>query len=274
MIHVITHINHVIVTGNMKTNTKLIKAIKASPFKTMFIGWLLAFIVPLLFKPGNIDKNKKDTLNYYEISFLSVSALFTGIAFAITYSSLNNQKESLNKQINLLEKQIKVDGFVKAVDELRDETFRDCRRYIISSIYEQDIATIKHITNKTEISLQDFKDVCYKDDIIINHSTKEHLLKSYQMILRFCSKMEYLGYIYIVLYTQPGIIVDYYGRTILNTYGRLKPLIEANNGEITEHLYYYFAFLFAYAGQREEGYYKERENIINSFASKKSNNNS
>ena len=259
-------VTHVIVIGDMKMITKLIDFVKANPFKTMFIGWILAFVVPLLFKPGVINKKEKDTLNYYEVSFLSASALFTGIAFAVTYSSLTHQKESINTQIDLLEEQIKMDVFSDVSEDLRSEKFLKCRKYLNSKSYYDDIERIKQLTKKEDISLQDFKDICYEDGFGgIDENEKTYMRNSYNMILRFCSRMEYLGFIYYN--TSTNIIVDYYGRTILNLYKRLKPLIETKKDDKTEYLYFYFAYLFNYAKQREESYYKERENEISKFSS-------
>lgn len=245
----------------MKIITKFIDFVKAHPFKCIFIGWLLAFVVPLFFKPGIINKDTKDTLNYYEISFLSASALFTGIAFAATYSSLMYQRKNLDKQLNLLEKQTKMGVFSEVSKELGSEDFKECRKYINSSSFDNDLERIKQLTQQKEICLQDFKNICHKDDISgIDVEERQHLRKNYNMIIRFCSKMEYLGFIY---YNTPtNIIVDYYGRTILNMYKRLKSLIEINDGEEIKYLYYHFAYLYNFALRREKEYYEERDNVI------------
>lgn len=260
------------VIGDMKKHTKLKDYIKAKPFLFVFGGWCLAFIIPLLFKPGDINRNEKDTLNFYEVSFLSASALFTGIAFAVTYLSLKDQKENLNKQIGLLEKQTKMDVFSDVSEELGAEDFKECRKYINSSSYKNDIERIKQLTKKEEISLQDFKNTCYEKDDAYNFDEKEklYLRNNYNMIIRFCSKMEYLGFIYY--YSSTNIIVDYYGRTILNMYRRLKPLIEIKKDDKTDYIYFYFAYLYNYAEKRKDNYYKERENEIRKFVSEKSNN--
>lgn len=260
MILVIVIVAVVIVTaiGNMKMFTKLKNFIKARPFMIVFAGWCLAFVLPLFFKPGDVNREKKDTLSFYEISFLSASALFTGIAFAATYLSLKDQKEHFNKQIDLLDKQIKMDVFSDVSEDLGTEDFKKCRKYINSSSFDNDIKRIKQLTQKAEISLQDFKDICYSDNIEdVDEEEKLHLQNTYNMIIRFCSKMEYLGFIYY--HTTTNIIVDYYGRTILNMYGRLRRLIEIAKGDKIEHLFFYFAYLYNYAEQRKESYYDERE---------------
>lgn len=263
----VTIVTRAIVTGDMKKFTKLKDCIKAKPFLFVFGGWCLAFVIPLLFKPGDINRKEKDTLNFYEISFLSASALFTGIAFAATYLSLKDQKEHLNKKIDLLEKQTKMDVFSKISEELGAKEFKECRKYINSSSYKNDIDRIKQLTKKEEISLQDFKNICYKKGNAYDIDDKEnrYLRNNYNMIIRFCSQMEYLGFIYY--YSSTNIIVDYYGRTILNMYRRLRPLIEIKNSEKTDYLYFYFAYLYNYAEKRKDSYYKERENEISKFLS-------
>lgn len=263
---VITIVIPVTVTGDMKKHTKPKACIKAKPFLFVFGGWCLAFVIPLLFKPGDINRDEKDTLNFYEVSFLSASALFTGIAFAITYLSLKDQKENLNKQIGLLEKQIKMDVFSDVSEELGADDFKECRKYINSFNFDNDIERIKQLTQKAEISLQDLKDTCYNDNMEgMDEEEKLHLRKTYNMIIRFCSKMEYLGFIYY--YSSTNIIVDYYGRTILNMYRRLRPLIEIKKDEKIEYLYFYFAYLYNYAEKRKDSYYKERENEISKLLS-------
>lgn len=252
-----------IVIGNMRMFKKLKDFIKAKPFLFVLGGWCLAFVIPLLFKPGDINRNEKDTLNFYEISFLSASALFTGIAFAVTYLSLKDQKENLNKQIGLLEKQIKMDVFSDVSEELRSEAFQSCRKYIYSTTFYDDMERIKELTKKDEISLQDFKDTCDNNNDGIDEDERQHFRDSYGMIIRYCGNMEYLGFIYYNSSTD--IIVDYYGRTILNLYKRLKPLIETKDGEKTKYLYYYFAYLYNFAIRREKGYYEERDKVIKDF---------
>ena len=257
-------IHSVIATGNMKIFKRLVDFVKARPFMYVLSGWCLAFIIPLFFKPGDINRDEKDTLNFYEISFLSASALFTGIAFAATYSSLKDQKEHLNKEINILEGQTKMDVFSNVSEELGTEDFKECRKYINSSSFDDDIERIKQLNKKEKISLQDFKDTCYKDNMgEIDENEKQHLQQSYNKIIRFCSKMEYLGFIYYN--TTTNIIVDYYGRTILNMYGRLRPLIEIQNGKEIKHLYFYFAYLYNFTLRREKAYYEERDKVISDY---------
>lgn len=244
----------------MKVITKLKGFFEAhSMGVVMLFLWISAFLIPLAFSPKNPDRDKKDKLDYYDISFLSIGALFTGIAFAATYSSLIHQKKSLKDQMNLLNKQIDMNVFSLTVKELSDESYTECKKYINSAAYYDDIRVVKKITKKDSISLRDFKDLLLGD---IDEETKKRLHKSYVTIVSFCSKMEYIGFLFKNISTS--ILINYYGRTILTTYDALKILIETqNDGGKTDYTFYHFSYLYYYAKENEEKYYEERENEIN-----------
>ena len=244
----------------MKVITKLKGFFEAhSMGVVMLFLWISAFLIPLAFSPKNPDRDKKDKLDYYDISFLSIGALFTGIAFAATYSSLIHQKKSLKDQMNLLNKQIDMNVFSLTVKELSDESYTECKKYINSVDYYDDIRVVRKITKKDTISLRDFKDILSND---IDKETKKRLRKSYDMIVSFCSKMEYIGFLFKNISTS--ILINYYGRTILTTYDALKILIETqNDGGKTDYTFYHFSYLYYYAKENEEKYYEERENEIN-----------
>lgn len=250
-------IHPVTMIGDMKKQTKMKDRIKAKPIMFVFIGWCLAFVIPLLFKPGDINRDEKDTLNFYEISFLSASALFTGIAFAVTFSSLEHQKDSLKNQIDLSNKQIDLDLFSETIRlVMDDDKFITSRKYIYSPDFYRDIEEVGRIVNKGKESLElgDFRRIIHSNDsqITIGKETKERLRKAYEKITYFCSRMEYLG----LIFNEKGaetLIMEYYGRTILESYRNLHDIIEnSRNQDKMKRLYLYYSKLYASAENKEK----------------------
>ena len=90
--------------------------------------------------------------------------------------------------------------------------------------------TIKKILGHENVNLKEWKDLCYtsKKNKQIDPIVRNRLRTSYEKILYFCSKMEYLG---VVCNTQVAgnIIIEYYGQTITESYNVLKSLITSDN---------------------------------------------
>lgn len=250
-------IHPVTMIGDMKKQTNKNNRIKAKPFMFVLVGWCLAFVIPLLFNPGDINRNEKDTLNFYEISFLSASALFTGIAFAATFSSLEHQKDSLKKQVILSNKQIDLDLFSETIRlVMDDDKFITSRKYIYSPDFYRDIEEVGRIVNKSKESLElgDFRRIIHSNDsqITIGKETKERLRKAYEKITYFCGRMEYLG----LIFNEKGaetLIMEYYGRTILESYRNLHDIIEnSRNKDKMKRLYLYYSKLYESAENKEK----------------------
>lgn len=99
------------------------------------------------------------------------------------------------------------------------------------------------------------------------------------MIVYFCDRMEYLGFIHYTYNSKEEIgekelylIIDYFGYDIINTFEKLKPFIHANREEKNSgNPYYHFEFLYLLASQRKNNYLQECENELKRL-SKKSNN--
>ena len=237
--------------------TKLKHFIRTYSLGVILFFWVLAFVVPLLFNPNNPDKKIKDKLDYYDVSFLSIGALFTGIAFAATFSSLEHQKDSLKKQIDLSNKQIDLDLFSETIRlVMDDDKFITSRKYIYSPDFYRDIEEVGRIVSKGKESLElgDFRRIIHSNDsqITIDKETKERLRKAYEKITYFCSRMEYLG----LIFNEKGaenLIMEYYGRTILESYRNLHDIIEnSRNQDKMKRLYLYYSKLYASAENKEK----------------------
>lgn len=203
--------------------------------------WLLGLISSILWCVLSGKGNGPD------IIITAVSALFSGIALIIAYWGIYRQSNDLNRQID-------VDIFTRTIGGIIDsQKFYESRVYIFSNDYNRDIEKIKRILGKEDISLNDIKNLCYKrgqKHIKIKPQEKEELRKSYEKILHFCSKLEYLGVIY-ESEVADEIIIDYYGATITESYQILESLItSANNKHIS--LYPHYTHLYNRARVREE----------------------
>ena len=91
-----------------------------------------------------------------------------------------------------------------------------------------------------------------KNKITIDKETKERLRKAYEKITYFCSRMEYLGFIF----NEKGaetLIMEYYGRTILESYRNLHDIIEnSRNQDKMKRLYLYYSKLYESAENKEK----------------------
>lgn len=226
--------------------------------------WILAFVIPLIFKPRTPDRFKKDQLDYYEISFLAASALFTGIAFAVTFSSLIDQKKNLREQTDILRQQVVVDVFSKTSKNLKEKQFLKSRRYIGSKEYNDDINLFCSIIQKDNINIEDIK-TCLKElKNNVDKQTKKRLSNSYYSIISFCSRMEYIGFLHEQI--SSPILLSYYGRTIITTYRILKPIIEIEReNNRREYLFFHFSLLYYSALKEEARYLAEKARKIKMF---------
>ena len=230
----------------------------------ILLAWIMAFVIPLVFQPRTPDRLKRDKLDYYEISFLAASALFTGIAFAVTFSSLIDQKKNLREQTRSLKLQVVVDIFHKTSISLKEKKFQKIKRYIGSSDYYDDLRLFKSIIKNEYINLENLS-VCVKSlNDEVDQKTKERLRTCYDNIISFCSQMEYMGF--LQEQTSEFVLVEYYGRTIKTTYQVLKPMVEIkrDNNEI-DYLYFHFSNLYYSTIREESRYLAEKERKIKMF---------
>lgn len=249
----------------MKNLIKKIKSIVSNHTLGVIFGlWLFAFVFPLVFTPKNPDKDKKDKLDYYGISLLAASALFTGIAFSVTYASLEHQKKSLQEQTELLKEQVIVNLFTTTSKTLEHSKFLEGKRYISSSNFYEDVKKVKYLSGKEDVSLHDFKICLMNRDNSIDSETIKRLSNSYNLILHFCQKMEYMGYLHENM--SLSILINYYGRTIKTTYKALQPLIEVvtETGE-NDTLFIHYSALYYAVLKAEPQYLINRKKMIQSF---------
>ena len=89
----------------------------------------------------------KTYVDYLNVFYVAASALFTGLAFAITFCSLytqqkelKEQKEQLQKENLYLSQQISLGVFTNAFRHILDnEKFREAKKYLYSNSFDRDV---------------------------------------------------------------------------------------------------------------------------------------
>lgn len=89
----------------------------------------------------------KTYVDYLNVFYVAASALFTGLAFAITFCSLytqqkelKEQKEQLQKENLYLSQQISLGVFTNAFRHVLDnEKFREAKKYLYSNSFDRDV---------------------------------------------------------------------------------------------------------------------------------------
>lgn len=89
----------------------------------------------------------KTYVDYLNVFYVAASALFTGLAFAITFCSLYTQQKELKEQKEQLQKgnlylsqQISLGVFTNAFRHVLDnEKFREAKKYLYSNSFDRDV---------------------------------------------------------------------------------------------------------------------------------------
>lgn len=298
--------------------------------------------IPELQRADNDTKTAKTMLDYLNASYVAAGALFTGLAFTITFLNLKHQKEELQNQNERLSQQISIDVFSDAFGHVLEvDRFRESKKYILSNQFKEavddlvshkspsikfliDQANAEFQSRKREIEqgndkesiderismerekhnkvllgirkscdykatmeqlcIEDFKktkvsiisteeEYDKQNESNLKNEDKTNDASNYQMILYFCDRMEYLGFIYNTYCNSAGntgnddknrnLILDYFGFDIINTFEILKPFIHANREESNSgNPYYHFEFLYLLATKRKKDYLKDCEDEL------------
>ncbi len=236
----------------------------------LIIGlWLASCILPFF-----IPDVSEQTIRLLGISFSSITALFTGIAFVVAYSALLKQQESLehqqksliNQQENLklqqesLVKQTNLGVFSVFIDSMKiitnSQSFKQCQNYILSDQLDTDKELIRQNLKKglEDIHLDDYSIVSNKENGKNNEVKRLRINRD--KIKTFCMRMEFMGIIISRLQgddTAEDLILDLYGHTIQKSYRRLESLIKRNDDNPTsKDLYPNYTYLYELAKKREK----------------------
>lgn len=206
------------------------------PISVISILWVIFLMISLWW----IIKEGRG--NFSDFLFHAISTLFSGIALVVASLSIYFQSKNSQKQID-------VNIFTETIREIIDsDRFYESRVYLFSNEYYRDLNQLKRELGKEKFNLNDIRNLCYKN-ICVNPKTQEKLRKSYEKIIYFCSKMEYLGVI-CKKEVAANIIIDYYGITIVQSYERLKCIIDNEDDDLNS-MYSHYVYLYKSAKLRE-----------------------
>lgn len=182
---------------------------------------------------------------------MTITALATAITAVVAFSSLRNERKKKRMEVFSDSIRVVVDGFKNS----------ESYAYVTSGNYKKDIRTVQYLLNTSKnIGLDDFKKIVYQNlirgDLSVEErtkldGTKETLRKSYNKIVYFSERMEYLG----MLAKDKDVRVDilnYFGPKIIETYENLEPIItktREDNG--SKNLYLHFTQLYYQAKKRK-----------------------
>ena len=202
----------------------------------VFVFWLLFLIIPIFQLITN--QVRLDSINSI---YVMVGALFTGLAFAVTYISLLVQNKSLKEQLAM-------DTLSNTMDLILDSNrFRESRKYVMSKTFYSHIDILKKMKDDDPIYIEDWKKL---DNTSSNQNPAANTYEDYEKLIFFCGRMEYLG----IVLKNKGIdytILDYFGNTIIESYKRLEPYIENSRKRYGENYYFHYTYLYAWAKHRE-----------------------
>lgn len=226
----------------------------------MMVIWIAFGIVPFLL-PGIPSA----TISLLSVSFSAATALFTGTAFVVALFNLYKYQENINeqqenyiiqqknleKQQDTLIKQINLSVFSDSMKFVMDsDKYNQCREYIYSNNFTDDVSEVKKILGQEIISLDDYRRANQslsrtEENNESDKDMKRRLYDSYEKIKFFCMRMEFLGVVVSRENAAEALIIDYYGPTITDTYERLKSLIEATRAnKDSANLYMYYTELY------------------------------
>jgi hypothetical protein len=220
----------------------------------IIILWFMFGTMPFLFP--NMSDSATRILG---VSFTAATALFTGIAFVVSFYSLSKQQENIKKQQDSLSKQIELSILSVFMDTLKiitsSQSFKQCQNYIFSENFFQDRETIRVYLKKSmgeDITLNDYSIVLDKNEGLVSIGTGDlsQLRQNRDKIKNFCMRMEYIGAVVLALQDKAAekMLLDLYGHTIIKTYKRLGPLIDDNKQ--SDGAYKHYALLYKLANER------------------------
>ncbi len=190
------------------------------------------------------------------MSYVAAGALFTALAFCVTFLTLKSQQKSLLEQREDILTKTTLEVFTSTFKEiLNEERFLKSKEYIFSPDFFKHLANLKKIKKDLPVTIEHFKNVVKSQSGKNSKQTQNS--RVYEKITYFCSKMEYLGVIVKNEYVDETII-DYFGKTIVESYKRLGGLIENHREATGDCSYYiYYTRLYDTAKKREKDFIAE-----------------
>ena len=233
---------------------------KTHPFSTkkaiiiVCVIWLLFMLIPIFRLITG-----KEILSGINDAYVMVGALFTGLAFAVTYGSLLLQN-------NALKEQLAMDNLSNTINLILDsDRFRECRKYVLSKTFCNQVELLKKMKTEGPIFIEDWKKLDNGEKA--ENTTGEYVnsYKSYEKLIFFCGRMEYMG----IVLKNKGVdytVLDYFGNTIIESYARLEPYITNSRIRFGETYYFHYTYLYNLAKQREPILKQECKDFLDKIA--------
>lgn len=216
----------------------------------VFVIWLLFLSIPI----ARLITGKA-ILNGIDDAYVMVGALFTGLAFAVTYASLLTQNEALQEQLTM-------DTLSNTIDLILDsDRFRESRKYVMSMTFCNHVKLLEKMKKDDPIFIEDWKklDSGEKEGNVTNEYVDSY--KAYEKLIFFCGRMEYIG----ITLKNKGVdytVLDYFGTTIIESYKRLEPYIKNSRIRFGETYYFHYTYLYNLAKQREPKLKQECKDLL------------
>lgn len=216
----------------------------------VFVIWLLFLSIPI----ARLITGKA-ILNGIDDAYVMVGALFTGLAFAVTYASLLTQNEALQEQLTM-------DTLSNTIDLILDsDRFRESRKYVMSMTFCNHVKLLEKMKKDDPIFIEDWKklDSGEKEENVTNEYVDSY--KAYEKLIFFCGRMEYIG----ITLKNKGVdytVLDYFGTTIIESYKRLEPYIKNSRIRFGETYYFHYTYLYNLAKQREPKLKQECKDLL------------
>jgi len=210
------------------------------------LPYFLLHFDPCLLRGNNI------TFNELNMAYVAATALFTALAFGVTWLTLRSQRKDLVRKTTL-------DVFTNVFNDIQTELdFLKSKDYVFSNHFKNGLNFLEEQKGKGNVLIDDFKKLKMDDqseeqkEIQCTPKKKRTNRKKFdELILYFCNKMEYIGIIVKNKYIDETIL-DYFGKTIIQSHEKLKPLLEAERTLKNDNtIFFHFSFLNDLAKERE-----------------------
>ncbi len=196
--------------------------------------------------------------DYMNTACVAASALFTAFAFGATFYAIRQQQKETHKQKENTLRATTLSVFTKTFNELQNEpAFIKAQEYVLYNL-KPDIETIK--SNKQT-----------DDGQIGTKEIKEFSKDNYGLVMYFLTKMEYIGIIVKKEYIDE-IILDYFGKIIIDSYYNLENILRTDRHRMKEHengrdeaktYFIHYFYLFKEAEKRKPNFMSESQYYIN-----------
>jgi hypothetical protein len=215
--------------------------------------WFAFSWLPHLIKSPVPNGYPKEEVIYNDlnVAYVAAGALFTALAFCVTFITLRQQRKDILSKTTL-------DVFLNVLEKIKnDPTFIDSKRYISSNKFMSDLAILEA---KTEDKKVEIEDLLQLPNIMGDNVSRS----PYLYVRYFCDKMDYIGLILKQKYIDTTIL-DYFRETIIESHKILEPLLTVTRQRKDNTLFIHYTYLYNAALNREKDFISECNDMIRQF---------